>query len=316
MTARFRLSGLGCALLLAASPVFAQTAAGPGSAAPIASAPAARTPPPDPALWVVRGPHATVYLFGTVHALRPDQPWRSAKVDRAFAESGALWEEIDEGDPAGLQPLVLRLGADPAHPLSTRLDAATLARVDATAKAAGMPGGEKALEPMRPWLAGLTLSLLPLLKSGYAVDAGVDKKLKAEARVAGKPLHAFETAEQQLHFFADLPQPMQLAFLRSSLDDAADGPAKLDEMVAAWARGDVPTLARLETDDLKREAPALYDTLIVRRNAAWARTLAEQLRGGEGGGRVIFVAVGAGHLAGPDSLQHALERQGFKAVRR
>ena len=38
----------------------------------------------EPALWVVKGPHATVYLFGTVHALDKEHSWRSAKIDAAI----------------------------------------------------------------------------------------------------------------------------------------------------------------------------------------------------------------------------------------
>ena len=78
----------------------------------------------EPALWKLTGPHATVYLFGTVHVLRKDVVWRSAKIDNAFKSAGTLVEEIKGiDDTAAMQPLILKYGVDAAHPLSTKLDA-------------------------------------------------------------------------------------------------------------------------------------------------------------------------------------------------
>ena len=57
----------------------------------------------------------------------------------------------------------------------------------------------------------------------------------------------------------------------------------------------------------------LYQNLIVRRNQSWADRIARQLRGGKPG--TNFVAVGAAHLAGPDSLLVQLEKRGFKPER-
>ena len=84
-------------------------------AAIFAAAPSAQA---EPAIWVVKGPHATVYLFGTVHALAKDDPWRSSpKVDAAIKQSQTLWLEIPNvDDAAAMQPLVMQLGMDPGTP--------------------------------------------------------------------------------------------------------------------------------------------------------------------------------------------------------
>ncbi|MDR3511437.1 MAG: TraB/GumN family protein [Caulobacteraceae bacterium] len=265
----------------------------------------------DPALWEVKGPHAKVYLFGTIHVLRPSQPWRSAAVDKALAESQTLWLEIpDSNDLGAARSYIQQLGIDAEHPLSTKLTPADLARVDAAAKALGAPG-EARLEPMRPWLAAITLSVLPALKAGYDPKSGVEQALTRQATAEGKPIKGFETLGEQLHFLADLPQDQEVALLDSTLDDISDAAAKTDEMVHAWAAGDVEKLARLTDEHMKRDSPALYDLLLTQRNRNWAATLDERLQG-EG---VSFVAVGAGHLAGPDSLQHDLEARGYRVVR-
>jgi uncharacterized protein YbaP (TraB family) len=72
----------------------------------------------------------------------------------------------------------------------------------------------------------------------------------------------------------------------------------------------VEALASLD-DEMRRETPDLYRKLIVDRNQRWAHILAARLKVPE----VEFVAVGAAHLAGPDSVQNALSQLGIKAVR-
>lgn len=53
-------------------------------------APVAVTAAPEgsgPALWVIKDADSTLYLFGTVHVLKPETPWGTARVDQAFASA-------------------------------------------------------------------------------------------------------------------------------------------------------------------------------------------------------------------------------------
>ena len=63
--------------------------------------------------------------------------------------------------------------------------------------------------------------------------------------------------------------------------------------------------------DMRKEAPALYDILLNRRNEAMADQIVARLA--KGG--TVFVAVGAGHLTGSDGIQAALERRGVQVKR-
>jgi uncharacterized protein len=255
----------------------------------------------EPALWKVQGPQATVYLFGTIHVLKPATAWNSPKVDRALKAADALYLEIDNADdPSALQPLMLQYGLDPTHPLSTKLDASERAALDKALASLGV--GEPTLEVMRPWMAGLMLNVLPLVKAGYDPKASVEHVLTLAARADGKPVRGFETAEQQVRYLADLPPAEEVAFLDSAVDDASKGTGEIDAMVAAWEAGDTSKIAEVMNDDMKTKYPDLYRRLIVERNQRFARQVAD-LANGKG---VYFVAVGAGHLAGPDSVQSML----------
>jgi uncharacterized protein YbaP (TraB family) len=265
----------------------------------------------QPGLWVAKNDHATVYLFGTVHLLPSDTNWQSATLDKALDESQRLSIEIVDDDSASMQTLLMQHGVDLSAPLSSKLDDKDRGDLEKAAEEAKLPGGINALQPMRPWLAALTLTMAPLMQAGLDPNEGVDKLLKARMQRAGKPIDGLETAEKQIRMLADLPEAMQLDFLRQSFKEVSDGPAKLHELIDAWRNGDTAAIAKIEDEDLRKDSPVLYQRLIVERNQAWAKIIAQRMQ--QPG--VSFVAVGAGHLAGPDSLQEQLRKLGVKTVR-
>ena len=264
----------------------------------------------EPALWVIKDKDSTIYLFGTVHVLRPSTQWRSPKISKAFQDAGDLMMEIEQPEsPATTQALMMKYGLDTTAPLSSKLKPEAYAKLQAAAQGMGFP--PQALEPMRPWLAALTVSLTPLLRAGYDPESGVEKLLGAQAKAAGKPVSALETMEQQVRFFADMTPAQETQLLESTLNEVDDGPAKIDALVAAWASGDQAELKRQMVDEMQSDYPDVYKLLLVDRNKAWARRLKAKLAGSG----VSFVAVGAGHLTGPDSLQAQLTKLGVEAER-
>lgn len=264
-----------------------------------------------PALWVAHRGDATVYLFGTVHLLPTDADWRFPALEQALDRSQALYIELTDDDPAHMQALVLRYGLDPAHPLSDKLTARENATLADAAATIGVPGGTRTLQMMRPWLAALTLAVTSLQKAGLDPAHGVDKQLQAQMQKAGKPVHGLENAEQQIRFLADLPPAVELAFLRSTLHDIDQADIELGTLIAAWKTGDIATIAQLEDEQLRQREPALYRRLLVERNQQWAAQIGDMLR--QPG--TVFVAVGAAHLAGPDSVQAQLKKLGIAVVR-
>ena len=268
-----------------------------------------------PAMWSVKGVHGTVYLFGTLHVMRPEVRWETAKVKAALASSGVLYTEIDDVGEAGMkaaQPLVMSMGLDPDHPLSTKIAKEDVAVLDGLAKSLGMVG-ESAVEPMQPWLVYLTISVLPAIRAGYDPASGIDRKLQDEAKAAGKRVLGFETMADQIHLVADMSTAEQVALLHQELVDLPKSVAQLDEIVADWTTGEVEKIAAMDNDELKVKYPVLYERMLVKRNAGFAGSIAGMLKDPAAG--TVFVAIGAGHLAGPDSVLKMLEARGFVVVR-
>jgi uncharacterized protein len=286
------------------------------SGAAQASAPAAasgKKTMATPAIWRVKGTHGTLYLFGSVHVMKPNVDWETGKVKAAFDSADTLYLEIANiDDTAAAQPLLLQYGLDPAHPLSDKISKEDVAALDTAVKAIGMPG-ETMMEPMRPWLVSMTLSVLPMVNAGYAPDSGVDMLLLKQSKQAKKPVKGFETLEQQVHFLADVPEAEQITMLHKDLTELDKSTAQMNELVAAWEKGDVERIGAIDNEELATKYPAVYQRMVVDRNTRWASTLDGLLKDPATG--TVFVAVGAAHLAGPDSVIKMLEKDGWKVER-
>ncbi|WP_438852617.1 TraB/GumN family protein [Brevundimonas nasdae] len=280
----------------------------PGQALAQDAAPAAAHPAiqgQGPALWVVKDADSTLYLFGSIHVLRPTTGWASPRVNAAFDSASDIWFEISNpDDQAAIIPLIQQHGLSPQTPLSSRLTPEEVAELDEAAKAIGASAAQ--MDIMKPWLAALSLSVAPLVKAGYDPKSGVEMALKARAEAAGKPIHGFETLDKQIGMLANLPDETQLAFLRETLKNYDEATTMLDTMVGAWAQGDVATLDRVAVQEMKSDSPELYKVLLVERNTDWANQIQTLLQGSG----TAFIAVGAAHLAGEDSVQAILKSRG------
>jgi len=295
-------AGLALVFAIAGAPTQVLAQAAP---APAAAAAAAPIQGEGPALWVIKDADSTLYLFGSVHVLRPTTGWASPRVNAAFDSATDVWFEItNPEDQAAMMPLIQQYGLSPQTPLSSRLTPEEVAQLDVAAKTIGASAAQ--LDPLKPWLAALSLSVAPLVKAGYDPQSGVELALKARAQAAGKSLHGFETLEKQVGMLATLPDDVQLEFLRETLKDFDEAVEMLDSMVEAWAKGDVQALDRIVVEEMKTDAPELYKVLLVDRNTDWANQIQTLLQGSG----TAFIAVGAAHLTGDDSVQSILQSRG------
>lgn len=264
----------------------------------------------DPALWVVKDKDTTIYLFGTIHVLKPGLTWFDEAVKTAFDRSQELKLELVMPDPAAMASLVQATGtaAPGTPPLGERLPAGKQAAFRRAVTDLGLPAD--ALDRYKPWLAATQLSIAPLSKLGYDSANGPETVLTEAAKAAHKPVTGLETAEQQLGYFSGLSDKAQIQFLESTVDELPTVADQMTRMVDDWAGGKPEALATEMNDSLK-DSPEVAKVLLIDRNKRWAQWIKDRMA--KPG--TVFVAVGAGHLAGPDSVQAQLARLGVKAQR-
>lgn len=291
------------------------------AAALFAATAAAETP-----MWVIKDADSTIYLTGTVHMLPPDLKWNGPKLDKALEDATELWLEVPMAASmaemqAELAPTMLQYALSTEKPLSSRLTEEEQERLAAALERADLPpGAAQGIEMMKPWVVTQMLGMAPLMSAGYDPEAGIDMKLAGMAREQGDEILGFETFEQQLKFFADIPEEEQMEALRATLAIPFDEVDAMTEQgkaaFEAWAQGDPTRLEAFITewktgDDDGTFASIPYETLVLNRNKDWAEKIDAMLdRSG-----VHFIAVGGGHLVGPDSVQQQLKARGITAER-
>ena len=259
-----------------------------------------------PAIWKIADHDTTIYLFGTVHALPKDAQWFSGPVARAWQQSDELVTEIPMGDTAGdAKAIADRALLPPGQSLRDLMTPEDRKQFEAALVSLGLP--IEAMDKFQPWYAALTLSLLPVTQAGYDPQSGAENALNAKGD--GKAKAALETVGQQIALFDGLPINAQLRLLDETVESASTATATLDAMVADWMKGDPEALAMLINRDI--DDPVLYKRLLTDRNGRWAQWIDQRMKRPG----TVFIAVGAGHLAGKGSVQEQLRRFGIKAHR-
>lgn len=265
--------------------------------------------PEGPALWKVSDDDTTIYLFGTVHVLPVDLEWYDAEIDAALSASDTIVTEIptDPAAEAKQQLLAQQKGVfTDGTTLRTLLSDEQRAAYEAALAGFGIP--PNAFDPMEPWLTTLTLTFMPLMQQGYDPSSGVEKVIISKA--GKQTFDALETIEFQLDMFDTMPMDKQIAFMMEAVDAIPEVKSTLDGMVGKWAAGDAVGLATLMNEDFTD--PELAQTLLYSRNAAWAEWIEDRLESTPG---TVFMAVGAGHLAGDRSVQDYLAQRHILSVR-
>jgi len=271
----------------------------------------ARAQSARPALWAVSDADTTIYLFGTIHLLPDNYQWRTPKIDQAVQGSQQLMVEtiVDDKDPTKLMTVLASLGfAKGLPPLAERVPPEKRPALEAAIKRSGVP--RPMFDQMKTWTAAFLLLGDQFRDMGLKGHEGVEAVLREKFSTAGKPIGQLETNAQQLGFFNTLPEKAQVALLLGALDEKADMRAEFTGMLKAWSRGDVEGIAKTFDRDLAA-SPELQQALIRQRNSNWSRWI-EQRMAQPG---AIMIAVGAGHLAGKESVIAMLKKDGYRVSR-
>ena len=258
------------------------------AAALAAATPGAPTAPPsEPAMFVVHDADTTIFLFGTFHALDGDQHWFERGVRNAFEQSNELVLET-----------LLPEGPEAPHQISTAIS-------------------PPSVTPSASFLATTRMAISAGRSQGMQVDNGADMVLRHTAEAEGKPVEGLETLQFQLDMFNRMPTtPVASPAAAPKAGEPVDAQGMQDlsntmaQMQSAWKRGDQSVFVNLLAQ-LRAGSPDTYRMMFTERNARWADWIAARMQTPG----VVFVAVGAGHLAGNDSVLVRLAEKGIESER-
>jgi len=268
-----------------------------------------------PLIYEVRSETNTVYLFGTIHVGTRGLYPLGSKVEEAFARSKILALEADPTDQSAVTSAIVQAMYRPPETISNHIPPDLLEQLKAVLPQVGLPF--EYARGMKPYLLAMTLTVMEIQRLGYDPNMGIDTHFAHLAKTEGKRIVELESLDGQMQLFEVMPEKLQTAMLRATVEDIAKGElaTEMDDLQKAWASGNADAIQEnvlRETlgmpDDLGKD---LYERIYNQRNRQMAEKIALLL----GGSESCFVAVGAGHLTGPSGLAELLQAKGF-TVRR
>lgn len=268
-------------------------------------------------LWKVSGNGANgdTYIFGTHHVAPASMIDSVAGLRAALQGASAIVGEInmDESMTQEAQVEMMKWGMAPADSMLTAV--LTTAQADSVNAlmseftGGALPNAVEAMAQMKPNVLVTQLALMESMKifPGFDPTKQLDATLQALAREQGKPSKGLETVGQQFAILFGAPIAEQADDLMSAVADSHSGKAakQARELADAYLAENINTIYNMMVDD-KETTPAEAERLIFGRNRAWAAVLPAMMAE-----EPLFVAVGAGHLPGPEGLLELLRKAGY-----
>ena len=259
-------------------------------------------------MWAVTqsgGP--PTYLVGSLHVLTPEYYPLDPALEKAFAASKVLIEEVDLEEltnPMTALALIGKAMLTDGRTLDQLISKDLYKQVVTRAEKAGIP--EVAVQRMKPWMAAVSLTAPALKEAGFNPELGVDQHFFDKAKAANLERRALETAAYQFERLDQMSPGLQEAMLKSVIADLDTEISNVKTIAQAWSKGEVSTIERLMLGAFL-ESPELYERLLVERNKNWVAPVEKCVQEKT----ACFVVVGAAHLVGPHSLVAMLKQKGY-----
>lgn len=244
----------------------------------------------------------TSYVLGTMHTAGTEVIDTLAGLTEALECATVVYGEVSSSDMA-LTPATMACAIAPSDSTLQRL--LSPAALDSVCRYVSTFGvdGARTLEALGKMKPAMLDAFLEVRRAGASTDMAMDIALQHHATAMGKDVRALETAEQQMRMLMGTPIAEQLEALMESVRAPEAAQAASDSLVAAYRCQDLEAIGRLLARGM-REAYA--ERMVYARNRAWAAVLVPEMRC-----RSVLVAVGAGHLVGPEGLLAMLRSAGF-----
>jgi uncharacterized protein len=261
-------------------------------------------------MWKISSGSKSAYLLGSVHLGDKSFYPLPAVIENAFAASSLLIVEVDTRkiNPMEAQQLMAASGTYPlGDDLSKHIAPETQAKLNAFLSGYGMPPALFAR--YRPWMAGLTVSMLPMFKAGLNPNQGIDMYFLSKA--GDKPVEQLEDAASQIQVLSSVPDRASDSYLLSSIRQAEHSEETWTKLAKYWSEGEAEKIDELtnaqETDD-NADMKAFSRRLREDRNPHMADRLEKCLHSQES----CFMIVGAAHAVGREGIVKQLQARGYR----
>ena len=276
----------------------------------VTAVPAARAAEGHCCVWKVTdtGGH-TLYLAGSIHALRASDYPFPAPYEQAYAASSTLAFETDLTINGTEWRKAMGMAA--LYPMNGKLkdhvDPRTYAyilRVISSTRGSTEP--EKKIEHYRPWALSFMLES-PGGLQGISTGAGVEPYFIQKAKHDHKPMTGLVPFGDHIAVFGKMNDADSEAVLLLAFIHLNTGGKTFDQTVADWKRGDIDGIDKIVADEY-HDAPSIRKRMLTDRNERWVPKLEGYLHSG----KICMAIVGAAHMAGDQGLPSLLRAKGYQ----
>ncbi|WP_435640469.1 TraB/GumN family protein [Micavibrio aeruginosavorus] len=285
--------------------------------------------PPQPAMFVLRDHDSSVYLFGSVHLLQKGTKWRTPLFNESLAHADTLWLEatfLDMTNPALLREYY-KSGYDMHGNLTKRMTPEQRKDLEDLMSDIGMQMAD--IDHLQPWAAAdvIESEFYTARANNKHIETDPNKKYKRRKIIQGVemilekgglgiPTKSLEPTRENMLKHSTLSESDQMAYLMNTVNDlrgeiSIEQDSKMDQLFKAWVTGDLNDVHTSGNKDMQEKTPGLYNMMLTTRNQQMTDAIIRELNGTG----TDFVVVGAGHLAGPDSVLRMLVEKGYKPER-
>jgi uncharacterized protein YbaP (TraB family) len=266
---------------------------------PLVENPDART-----MLWELSGPgiKQASFLYGTFHLMCPGDIRVSSALRSVCRQVDRIYMELDMDDPSAMLGMMAEMNMKDGKRLSDLLPEKEYDRLSVFFRdSLKMPFAM--LQTAKPMI--LASLMYPKL-SGCNASAGMETAIMKLAKENKKEIRGLETFAFQAALFDSIPYEEQARELMQMVDSMTQQKKNFDTMTAIYLRQDLDGLASL-IEKPEYGLMQQQDLLLGQRNRNWVEQLKVLLPKER-----VLVAVGAGHLTGPDGLISLLRKEGYR----
>lgn len=258
--------------------------------------------------WKVSKGDKTLYMLGSIHALKKSDYPLNQKLMDAFKKSDNLVVEIDTSKmnkaTMGLIMKESTYGGD--KKLSGFISKASFETLCKKFKEFGYT--PEKVDKMKPWWLMMLAAQFDLNKLGLEPKYGIDHFFTARAKKKKMRVLEIEGMQKQLKMFFELSNKHPKEFIHFLLQGNDNQKEVFKQLVDFWKTGD---LVGMETffDKIVNDPKSkiVTDAIIAQRNIEMTAKIVSYLKSN----RIHFVIVGAGHFVGKTGFVNALKSKGY-----
>lgn len=273
-----------------------------------------------PAMWLVTSPEGkTMYMMGSMHALRDECYPLPDYVQQAYEQADVLAVECDISDVSASFSAALnqmeKMYYDDGTTLKDHLSEEQYNDIDSYMKAHG--DKLELYDGFQLWYLNQFLGTMALEDAELDSTKGLDMNLLTMAHDDGKEIYEVETLDFQMDLLAGFSEDIYKVQLSGYSEENIElMNEQYEQLYRAWRTGDIDSLLELNEvgegeEEYTEEELALVEDynkqLITDRNIGMAEK-AEQLMAD---GKNTFYVVGAMHFVGDGGIIDLLTKDGY-----